>query len=100
MKKQSPIGRIWELGQSEHGRLITAVALAAAGSVFGMLPYFAAAKIIVQLLAGQTLLSAYLPWLAAALGGFLARTVLYNTALSLSHTATFSILKTIRQQLM
>ena len=100
MKKQSPIGRIWELGQREHGRLVTAVALAAAGSVFGMLPYFAAAKIIVQLLAGQTLLSAYLPWLAAALGGFLARTVLYNTALSLSHTATFSILKTIRQQLM
>ena len=28
MKKQSPVGRIWELGQSEHGRLIAAVALA------------------------------------------------------------------------
>ena len=30
MKKQSPVGRIWKLGQSEHGRLIAAVALALA----------------------------------------------------------------------
>ena len=30
MKKQSPVGRIWELGQSEHGRLIAAVALSLA----------------------------------------------------------------------
>ena len=27
MKEQSPVGRIWKLGQSEHGRLIAAVAL-------------------------------------------------------------------------
>ena len=30
MKKQRPVGRIWELGQSEHGRLIAAVALSLA----------------------------------------------------------------------
>lgn len=30
MKKQSLVGHIWELGQSEHGRLIAAVALALA----------------------------------------------------------------------
>ena len=27
MKEQSPVGRIWKLGQSEHGHLIAAVAL-------------------------------------------------------------------------
>ena len=27
MKEQSPVGRIWKLGQSEYGRLIAAVAL-------------------------------------------------------------------------
>ena len=100
MEKQSPVRRIWELGRDEHGRLITAVALAVVGSVCGMVPYLAAARIITRLLAGETALSAYTPWLAAALAGYLARTALYNGALSISHKATFSILKTIRQQLL
>ena len=100
MKKQSPVGRIWELGSDEHGRLITAVLLAVIGVVCGMAPYFAAAKIIALLLTSETALHAYMPWLAAALCGYLLRTVLYNGALSLSHKATFSILKTIRQKLL
>ena len=29
MEKQSPVQRIWELGKDEHGKLITAVILAA-----------------------------------------------------------------------
>ena len=100
MKKQSPVQRIWELGRDEHGRLITAVVMAVAGVVCGMVPYFAAARIIVLLLAGETALEAYTPWLAAALCGYLLRTALYNGALSLSHKAAFSILKTIRRLLL
>ena len=100
MEKRSPVGRIWELGQQEHGRLIAAVALAVTGTVAGMVPYFAAAKCIVLLLAGERTLSVYSPWLLAALGGYLVRTALYNGALSLSHKATFQILKTIRQLLL
>ena len=52
MKKQSPVGRIWQLGKDEHGKLIVAVVLAVVGSVCGIVPYFAAAKIIALLLAG------------------------------------------------
>ncbi len=100
MEKQSPVGRIWQLGEAEHGRLITAVVLAVIGSVCGMVPYFAAAKIITLLLAGQKALAAYTPWLVTALCGFLLRTVLYNGALSISHKATYNILKTIRQMLL
>ena len=100
MEKQSPVGRIWELGKPEHGKLISAVILAVVGSVCGMVPYFAAAKIIVLLLAGEQALAAYTPWLITALVGFWLRTVLYNTALSVSHKATYSILKTIRQMLL
>ena len=100
MKEQSPVGRIWELGEREHGKLITAVILAVIGVACGMAPYVAAARIIVLLLAGETTFSVYLPWLLTALGGFLVRTVLYNTALGLSHRATFRILKTIRQKLL
>lgn len=91
MKEQSPVGRIWELGEREHGKLITAVILAVVGVACGMAPYFAAAKILVLLLAGETAFSAYLPWLLTALGGFLIRTALYNSALGISHKATFNI---------
>ncbi len=100
MEKQSPVQRIWELGKSEHGHLITAVLLAVIGVICGMVPYFAAARIIILLLAGERALSAYTVWLGAALAGYLVRTVLYNGALSLSHKATFNILKTIRQMLL
>ena len=100
MKEQSPVGRIWELGEREHGKLITAVILAVVGVAGGMVPYFAAARIIVLLLAGERAISAYTPWLIAALAGFLVRTALYNGALSISHKATFNILKTIREQLL
>lgn len=100
MKEQSPVGRIWELGEREHGKLITAVILAVVGVAGGMVPYFAAAKIIVLLLAGERAISAYTPWLITALAGFLVRTALYNGALSISHKATFNILKTIREQLL
>ena len=100
MKKQSPVGRIWELGEKEHGKLIAAVILAVIGVACGMVPYFAAAKIIVLLIAGEIAFTAYLPWLIAALGGYLVRTVLYNGALGISHKATFNILKTIRRKLL
>ena len=74
--------------------------LAVIGSVCGMVPYFAAAKIITLLLAGETALSAYTTWLVTALCGYWLRTVLYNGALSISHKATYNILKTIRQMLL
>lgn len=100
MEQQSPVGRIWQWGEAEHGRLITAVVLAVLGTVCGMAPYFAAAKIITLLLAGEQALNAYTPWLLTALCGYLLRTVLYNSALSISHKATYNILKTIRQMLL
>ena len=99
MKEKSPVGRIWEMGEKEHGKLIAAVVLAVFGVAFGVTPYFVAAKIIVLLLAGESAFSAYTPWMLTALFGFLTRTVLYNGALGISHKVTFSILKTIRQKL-
>ena len=88
------------MGEKEHGKLITAVILAVIGAACGMASYFAAAKIIVLLLAGENAFSAYAPWIITALAGFLVRTVLYNGALGISHRATFSILKTIRRKLL
>lgn len=66
MKKQSPIGRILELGEKERGKLALSVILAVVGVVCGMVPYYAAAQIIVRLLAGQNAFAAYLPWRLSA----------------------------------
>ena len=100
MQKQSPLLRIWSWGKDEHGRLIGAIVGAFIGVALGMLPYFAAAQIIIMLLNGETVLSLYLPWLGIGLAGYIARTILYNMALSMSHKATFSILKAIRQKIL
>lgn len=51
MEKQSPVQRIWEPGKERHRKHIAAVLLAVVGVIGGMVPYFAAAKIIVLLIA-------------------------------------------------
>lgn len=100
MRKTNPLLRIWGWGKDEQGRLIGAVISALVAVVLGMLPYFAAAQVIIGMLAGEEDMSFYLPWLGVGLGGYVARTLLYNMALSTSHKATFSILKTIRQKIL
>ncbi len=100
MQKQNPLLRIWGWGKDEHGRLIGAVISALVAVVLGMLPYFAAAQVIIGMLAGEKNMSFYLPWLGMGLAGYAARTLLYNMALSISHKATFSILKAIRQRIL
>ena len=44
MKQQSPMLRLWELGEGQQGGLKRAVLSAVVGVLFGMLPYFAAAQ--------------------------------------------------------
>ena len=100
MQKQSPLLRLWELGEKEHGGLIRAILSASAGVLCGILPYVAAAQIIIGLLRGHPDTSYYLGWCLAALIGFTLRAVLYALALSMSHEATFSILKGIREQIL
>ncbi len=100
MKKENPIMRIWEMGQSQRGPLIFSIICAVCGVILGLLPYFAAARIIVGLLNGDQVFSDYARWLLLGMVGYLGRTLLYNLALSISHKATFSILKTIRQQIL
>ena len=70
------------------------------GVLGGMLPYFAAAQIIIGLLSGRTGYGFYAAWCLVALAGFCLRALLYTLALSMSHKATFSILKEIRERIL
>ena len=100
MQQKSPMLRLWELGEQYHGGLIRAVLSASIGVLCGILPYFAAAQIIIGLIHREQCASYYLLWCAAALGGYVLRAVLYALALSMSHKATFSILKEIRERIL
>ena len=53
MQNQSPLLQIWSWGKDEHGRLVRAIVSALIGVALGMLPYFAAAQIIIGMLSGE-----------------------------------------------
>lgn len=99
MQKQSPMLRLWQLGASHHSGLVRAIVSASLGVLGGMLPYFAAAQIIIGLLSERTGYGFYATWCLVALAGFCLRALLYALALSMSHKATFSILKEIRERI-
>ncbi len=100
MQTKSPWPRVWELAEKEHGGLIRAIISALIGVAGGILPYYAAAQIIIGLLGGNRSVQFYLLWCGLGLGGYLVRTLLYNLALAMSHKAAFSILKDIRQRIL
>lgn len=100
MQKQSPLLRLWELGNDYHSGLLRAILSAFIGVLCGMIPYFAAAQILIGLIQGERDTGFYLTWCIAALAGYLLRAILYALALSMSHRATFSILKNIRERLL
>lgn len=100
MQKQSPLLRLWELGSDYHSGLLRAILSAFIGVLCGMIPYFAAAQILIGLIQGERDTGFYLTWCMAALAGYLLRALLYALALSMSHRATFSILKNIRERLL
>ena len=100
MQKQSPMLRLWQLGASHHSGLVRAIVSASLGVLGGMLPYFAAAQIIIGLLSERTGYGFYATWCLVALAGFCLRALLYALALSMSHKATFSILKEIRERIL
>lgn len=92
--------RLWELSSQYHGGLIRAVISASVGVLCGMLPYFAAARIIIGLMNGNRESGFYVFWCIMAFAGYLLRSCLYALALSMSHKATFSTLKSIREQIL
>lgn len=100
MQKQSPLLRLWELGSDYHSGLLRAILSAFIGVLCGMIPYFAAAQILIGLIQGERDTGFYLTWCMAVLAAYLLRALLYALALSMSHRATFSILKNIRERLL
>ena len=96
MKQKSPATILWELAKKEHSKLKTSVFIASIGVIAGIVPYIAASRILVELLKGNEDFKIYSLWLGIGLLSYILKSFLYSMALSVSHKATFSILKDIR----
>ena len=100
METKNPLLRLWELGENQHYKLKVAIILALFGVIFGIVPYFCAAKVVVGLVNEEKRFSFYVLWCIVAVGGYFLRTLLYNLALAYSHKGTFRILRDIRQRVL
>ena len=100
MENTSPMKRLWQLSAAEHGRLRTAIALAALGVLAGIVPYWAAAEMITSLLSGASESRTCLILCLAAFVGYALRSILYAEALALSHRAAFAVLRDIRTRVL
>lgn len=100
MKEKSPATILWELAKKEHSKLKTSVFIASIGVIAGIIPYIAASRILVELLKGNENFKIYSLWLGIGLLSYILKSFLYSMALSVSHKATFSVLKDVRLRML
>lgn len=100
MKEKSPATILWELAHKEHSKLKTSVFIASIGVIAGIVPYIAASRILVELLKGNEDFKIYSLWLGIGLLSYILKSFLYSMALSVSHKATFSVLKDVRLRML
>ena len=100
MKQKSPAAILWELAKKEHSKLKTSVFIACIGVIAGIIPYIAASRILVELLKGNEDFKIYSLWLGIGLLSYILKSFLYSMALSVSHKATFSVLKDVRLRML
>ncbi|MSA96936.1 ATP-binding cassette domain-containing protein [Finegoldia sp. BIOML-A2] len=100
MKQKSPATILWELAKKEHSKLKTSVFIASIGVITGIIPYIAASRILVELLKGNEDFKIYSLWLGIGLLSYILKSFLYSMALSVSHKATFSVLKDVRLRML
>lgn len=100
MNQKSPATILWELAKKEHSKLKTSVFIASIGVIAGIIPYIAASLILVELLNGNKDVKIYSLWLGIGLLSYILKSFLYSMALSVSHKATFSVLKDVRLRML
>lgn len=99
VQETNPMSRLMELSAPYESKYILSVILAILGVASGFVPFFAISQIVLLLMSGETAVSTYMMWCAAAGVGFLAKVCFANFSTMVSHTAAFGTLAGIRLQL-
>ena len=99
MKNKNTLHRLFEFAGSCKGLLLSSVVFAVLGAGFGIVPYIAVSRIIIQICAGDYSLKSILPMAVIALLGYLLQLGLSTASTVRSHRAAFTVLKNIRTAL-
>ena len=84
----NPFGRLVEFARPHKTSYIVSVVLAVLGVAFGIVPYFATARMTIELLSGNRDLSFYMVW--CLISGFYNFPILLGIFLHHSHVAHHS----------
>ncbi|MCR5390727.1 MAG: ABC transporter ATP-binding protein/permease [Lachnospiraceae bacterium] len=99
VKKRSTISWVIEFAGRKRGYFLGSIIIAVIGVACSFIPYLVIAKIVKELIAGNTEPAYYLR-LVLIMGIFwILRVVLHSVSTTLSHVATFNVLGGIRRQL-
>ena len=95
-KQQSPIATLLGLASDSKNKFVESIIFAIIGVVAGVVPYLAGARIIVALMSGNKDIKYYGGLCMIALAAYILKVVFANVSTTISHSATYKTLKTIR----
>ena len=95
----NPFGRLVEFARPHKTGYIVSVVLAVLGVAFGIVPYFATARMTIELLSGNRDLSFYMVWCLISGGCFVLKAILMGISTRASHEATFEVLSEARRKI-
>ena len=98
-QKLKPLQRLMLFAKPHKREFLTSVVLATLGVAFGIVPYFMATNIIIQLMQGNDNIIFY--FICCVISGlcFVLKAVLMGLSTSQSHKATFKVLSEVRIQI-
>lgn len=82
-----------------RGKYVLSIIFSVLGVGAGLLPYYCAAQLIIGLIGGEQEFSYYIIWSVWAVAGYILKSTFSVLSTNVSHTATFNLLKDIRQAL-
>lgn len=97
MKQQNPFSRLMQFICPHRAGYLYSVITAVLGVACGLVPYFAVARMVNFLIAGNTNFSTYIIWGIVALAAFLLKSIFHGMSTHASHKATFFVLSEIRR---
>lgn len=97
--EQSTASSLLRFAGPYKGRYVLSICLSVLGVASGLVPYYAAAQILIGLIGTERNFSFYIFGGIIAVVGYLAKSTFAILSTSISHTATFLALRDIRKQI-
>ena len=97
--EQSTASSLLRFAGPYKGRYILSIFLSVLGVASGLVPYYAAAQMLIGLIGTERDFSFYILWGIVAMVSYLAKSTFAILSTSVSHTATFLALRDIRKQI-